>query len=237
MDGDEIMNFKLLGTGIAVLSLLATSFSARAADVPRPVYKAVRSVVAYYNWSGFYAGINAGYGFGDSKWDFSTTALNPSGAMVGGTFGYNYQTGALVWGFEADFDWAFGKGSETCGTFSCETKSSWLGTARGRLGYAIDRWMPYLTGGGAYGHVKALSTDPTSLAASKNMLGWTGGGGLEYAFAGNWTAKIEYLYLDLGSFNCLTCAPAASSSNVTFSEHAIRAGLNYKFSGPIFRRW
>ena len=63
------MNFKLIGSGVAALALLATSFAAEAADIPRPVYKGVRSVIAYYNWTGFYAGINAGYGWGTSDWD------------------------------------------------------------------------------------------------------------------------------------------------------------------------
>ena len=62
------MTFKLIGSGIAALSLLASSLTTQAADIPRPVYKAPRSVIAYYNWTGFYAGINAGYGWGESNW-------------------------------------------------------------------------------------------------------------------------------------------------------------------------
>ena len=130
------------------------------------------------------------------------------------------------------------KGSVDCvpGLLRCETKNSWLATFRGRVGYAFDRWLPYITGGGAYGNVKATATDiPTGSVlgtASKNQLGWTVGAGLEYAFLGNWTAKIEYLYVDLGSFDA-GLAPLAA--NVSFKENIVRAGLNYKFSGPIFR--
>jgi outer membrane immunogenic protein len=236
--GDEKMNFKLFGTGFAALSLLVTSFSAQAADIPRPVYKGVRSVVAYYNWTGFYVGINGGYGFGTSNWDAPPLSIKPKGGMVGGTLGYNYQIGSLVWGLEGDFDWADVKGSSDCGAFTCETKNDWLGTFRGRIGYAFDRWMPYATGGAAYGRLKATTTDPTLAGASKNQLGWTAGAGVEYAFLGNWSAKLEYLYVDLGSFDCgVACAAGATTNNVSFTEHVIRAGINYKFSGPIFSRF
>jgi outer membrane immunogenic protein len=236
--GDETMKFKLFGTGIAALSLLATSFSAQAADIPRPVYKGVRSVVAYYNWTGFYLGINGGYGWGTSDWDSPAISNTPSGWLIGGTLGYNYQVGSIVWGIEADFDWADVKGSAACGAFSCETKNSWLSTFRGRVGYAFDRWLPYLTGGGAYGHVNASSTNPAALGASNDQLGWTVGAGLEYAFLGNWSAKIEYLYVDLGKFDCgVACAPGVTPNNVSFKENIVRAGLNYKFSGPIFSRY
>ena len=90
------------------------------------------------------------------------------------------------------------------GSSTCETSNDWLATFRGRIGYAFDRWLPYITGGGAYGNVKATVSVPIaglSASASNNQFGWTVGAGLEYAFLGNWTAKIEYLYVDLGSFN------------------------------------
>jgi len=232
------MNFKLLGTGVAALGLLAASISAQAADIPRPVYKGVRSVVAYYNWTGFYAGINGGYGWGMSDWDSPAISIKPKGWMVGGTLGYNYQIGSLVWGIEGDFDWADVSGSSACGAFSCDTKNEWLGTIRGRLGYAFDRWMPYMTGGGAYGRIKATTSNPALAGASKSQLGWTGGAGVEYAFQGNWSAKLEYLYVDLGSFDCgAACTAGVTTNNVSFTEHVIRAGINYKFSGPIFSRF
>ena len=235
------MNLKVFGTGLAALALLASSFSAQAADIPPPVYKGVRSVVAYYNWTGFYAGINAGYGFGTSNWsDPPGTSIKPKGALFGGTLGYNYQVGSLVYGLEGDFDWSGVKGSVDCVPvlIRCEVQNRWLATFRGRVGYAFDRWLPYVTGGGAYGNVRATATDlllGTELAsASKSKLGWTFGAGLEYAFLGNWTAKIEYLYVDLGSFDA-GVAPFATT--VSFKENIVRAGLNYKFAGPIFSRY
>ena len=232
------MKFRLLGAGVAALSLLASAFTAQAADIPHPVYKGPRTVVAYYNWTGFYAGVNGGYGWGTSDWDLPVISTKPKGWLAGGTLGYNYQTGSWVWGLEGDFDWSDMKQSVACGAFSCESKQTWLATARGRIGYAFDRWLPYITGGGAFGHVKASLTNPAVPGDSDTMIGWTVGGGLEYAFLGNWSAKIEYLYVDLGKFNCgVSCAAGFVTDNVTFKENIVRAGLNYKFSGPIFSRY
>jgi outer membrane immunogenic protein len=130
------------------------------------------------------------------------------------------------------------KGSVTCGiVFSCETSSSWLATFRGRVGFAMDRWLPYVTAGGAYGNVKATATLPIlglSSSESSSQFGWTFGAGFEYAFLENWTAKLEYLYVDLGSFNPL---PAPAVNNISFRENIVRVGLNYKFSGPISSRF
>jgi outer membrane immunogenic protein len=232
--GDETMNFKLIGSGLAALAFLASSFSTQAADIPRPVYKsAMRPVIAYYNWTGFYVGINGGYGFGKSKWSGVGVAPKPTGGMAGGTIGYNYQVGSWVWGLEGDIDWADVNGNAICAGFTCSTKNTWLATLRGRIGYAFDRWLPYLTAGGAYGNVKA-SVNPGGFSASKSELGWTFGGGLEYAFLGNWSAKIEYLYVDLGRFDT---GPAPFVNNVSFKENVVRAGINYKFSGPVFSRY
>ena len=155
---------KLTKLGIAVAALLATSFAAEAADMPvKGYYKGPpRSVVSYYNWTGFYAGVNGGYGWGESNWDSPALSLKPKGWMAGGTLGYNWQSGAIVYGLEGDFDWADVKDSTACGAFTCQTKNSWLATARGRLGYAFDRWLPYLTGGAAFGNVKASSTNPVA---------------------------------------------------------------------------
>jgi outer membrane immunogenic protein len=230
------MKLRSIGAAIAALTLLATPYSADAADMPVPIYKGgVRSVIAYYNWTGFYAGINAGYGWGKSDWSALNVDTSPSGFIIGGTLGYNYQTGSFVWGLEGDIAWSNLKGSTNCGLgLTCETSNKWFATARGRVGYAFDRFMPYITGGAAFGDIEA-KVNPLALTASETRVGWTAGAGLEYAFLGNWTAKIEYLYVDLGSFGTTFTAPLPN--NVSFKENVVRAGLNYKFSGPIFTRW
>jgi outer membrane immunogenic protein len=104
---------------------------------------------------------------------------------------------------------------------TCETKNTWLGTVRGRLGYAIDRFMPYVTGGLAVGDIKNNISGIGS--ASDTKAGWTVGGGLEYAFNGPWSAKVEYLYVDLGR------GGAIAGSDAKFQTNIVRAGLNYRF--------
>jgi outer membrane immunogenic protein len=212
----------------AILALTVAVQTANAADLPRrppPDYPVKASPYRAFDWSGFYAGINAGYGWGTSRYDFGAAGLdrfNVNGGLVGGTLGYNYQFGQTVLGIEGDLDWQSIKGSAACIAGVCETKSNWLGTVRGRLGYAIDRFMPYVTAGAAFGDVK--TNIPGLASQNDTRAGWTVGGGAEYAFAPNWTIKAEYLYVDLGKFTCAACG-----ANVKFNENIVRAGLNYKF--------
>ena len=220
------MSTRFILAGIA--AVLMAPLAARAADLPRP-YKAPAGIVApaYANWTGFYVGINGGYGFGTSTWDVPAVSPDPKGAMAGGTVGYNFQTGQWVWGLETDIDWSGMKGDATCGAGSCTTKNDWLGTARGRLGFAgWNDWLPYITAGAAYGDVKAENAAGAS--ASKTQIGWTAGVGLEYALRSSWSVKLEYLYADLGKFDCgATCG--AATDNVSFKANMIRAGVNYRF--------
>lgn len=222
------MMTKLIRTGAAVAAFTFAAFAAQAADLPRS-YKAPAYVApAYASWNGFYVGINAGYGFGKSTWDVPAVDTSPKGALAGVTVGYNFQTGLWVWGVEGDFDWSGMKGSSDCAVgVTCETKNSWLGTARARLGYAgWNNFLPYITGGAAFGNVKASNS--LTGEASKTMIGWTAGVGLEYALWSNWSIKGEYLYADLGKFDCgISCG--AASDNVTFKANIVRAGLNYRF--------
>lgn len=220
--------------GIALFALASTNVFA--ADLPaRMPVKAPAVMQPMYNWSGWYVGINGGYAFGRSSWTDQTTGLgtggfNVNGGMIGGTAGVNWQTNALVFGLETDIDWSSIKGTSTfagCGVAGCETKNSFFGTFRGRMGYAIDRFMPYITGGLAYGDLKI--TDGFG-SASTTRAGWTIGAGMEWAVVGPWTAKLEYLYADLGKATCgtPTCSPAAPF-DVTFKTNIVRAGLNYRF--------
>ena len=97
---------------------------------------------------------------------------------------------------------------------------------RGRFGYAADRFMPFVTGGAAFGNVSASS--PGLVGASSTNAGWTVGAGIEFALGGRWTARAEYLFVDLGRFNCgIGCG--AATDNVSFNTNLIRAGVNYRF--------
>ena len=235
---------------IAGALALAAGGQALAADLPQPMPPPpprapatyVPTTAPVYNWGGFYLGVNGGYGFGKSDWSPtgapSIGAFNTSGFLVGGTLGANYQMGAFVLGVEGDIDWANLNGNVSdayCTTnllANCETKSNWLGTARARVGYAFDRVLFYGTGGAAFGNIQAGPNGGTLSSATE--YGWTAGAGIEAAFAQNWTAKIEYLYVDFGNATCTgACGVAAGvgiPTTVSLTESLVRAGINYKFS-------
>jgi outer membrane immunogenic protein len=214
----------------ALVSLAALTGTAAAADLPRPApapYYKAPVMAPIYNWTGFYIGINGGGGFGRSTWD-TTGGFNTSGGLVGGTLGYNWQAGQAVFGLEGDIDWANINGTtNTACPLGCKTTDSWLSTVRGRLGYAADRFMPYVTGGAAFGNIKA--TTPGFPGGSDTRAGWTVGAGLEFAVAQNWTVKAEYLYVDLGKFNCGLSCSVFTTDNVSFTTNIVRAGVNYRF--------
>jgi outer membrane immunogenic protein len=220
----------LASAGLIALGVATAS----AADIQRrqampakaPVY-----MTPAYNWTGFYIGVNGGGGWGRSDWTsaLGTADSNLSGALVGGTVGYNYQINQLVLGVEGDIGWSNLRGTATngiCAGTNCETRNSWLATARGRVGYAFDRFMPYVTGGAAFGDIKMTPFGTASEKETKT--GWTVGGGLEAALAGPWTAKVEYLYVDLGKASC-GIAVCGIPTDVDVTANIVRAGLNYRF--------
>jgi outer membrane immunogenic protein len=232
-------------TLIATAMVLTASGHALAADLPLPSLPPSPSPIVY-NWTGLYLGINGGFGTGNSNWSdgpVGTSGSFPiSGFLVGGTLSVNYQIGEYVFGIEGDGDWTnlHGNSGLTCGAISavvtppvsCQTQSQWLATVRGRVGYAFDRILLYGTGGAAFGNMQT-GLNPPSTFDSTVEAGWTVGAGLEFAFAQNWTAKVEYLFVDLPNGSCTTvgnCGGAAGSI-VSFNENIIRAGLNFKF-GP-----
>jgi outer membrane immunogenic protein len=216
---------RLFVAGAALFALAGVAAAADLPPAPQSYYKAP-PYMPVYTWTGFYLGINGGGALGSSKWD-TAGSFNTSGGLVGGTIGYNYQISHVVLGVEGDMDWASISGTTTnagCPA-GCKTSDSWLSTVRGRAGYAFDRFLPYVTGGAAFGDIRA---NTAGLTTTTTNVGWTVGAGLEFAIAGNWTAKAEYLYVDLGKFNCgLNCG--AATDNVSFKTNLIRAGVNYRF--------
>ena len=205
---------KLLLASAAMMTLGVASASAADLSGRKTMPYKAQPYTQTYNWSGFYLGVNGGgWGNSDSSDGFR--------GLVGGTVGYNYQVSQTVFGLEGDIDWSDLRRHGNCAAFSCQTRNNWLSTVRGRLGYTFDRFMPYVTGGVAFGDIK------TSVAgigdSNTTRTGWTVGGGLEAAIAGPWTAKVEYLYVDLGSGD----SPVGSSEN--FKTNIVRAGINYRF--------
>jgi len=209
---------KFLLSSVAALGIVAAG-AASAADLPSRKGPVVAPVyVPAFTWTGFYIGANAGYGWGNVK---PNVAGDLDGFIGGGQVGYNYQIGQFVLGAEADFQGAdLSTGSNV---FGDSVRTEYFGTVRARVGVAFDRFLPYVTGGWAYGNVKTTvggfgSTDKTHTG------GYTIGAGLEYAFTNNLTAKVEYLYVDLGEKNVFNTGVKVGTD---FS--VVRAGLNYKF--------
>src|SRR3569833_1389622 len=214
---------RVILAGVSALAVVTMMSAANAADLPRrhaamPV-KAPEYMAAY-NWTGAYIGINGGGAWGRSSW--SGTGFNTSGGMVGGTVGFSWQTGPAAFGLEGDIDWSGQRGSGSCGVTTCNVRNDYLATIRGRLGYAMDRWMPYVTGGAAIGNVK------TSIAGfgdtNNTQAGWTLGGGIEASLMGPRTAKVDYLHVVLGDAD--SGRPGTSKK---FTSDIIRGGINYYF--------
>jgi outer membrane immunogenic protein len=269
--------------GIAASALLIVApFSvAIAADM---ALKAPPPAPAWYDWTGFYAGVNGGYSWGKSSSTVTGTTGVPStftfplstnmdGGLGGGQIGYNWQFNKnWLFGLEADIQGTWQKGSAQAPTFSftptatiaplptttgtgvLTQKLPWFGTARARLGVEpSDHWLLYVTGGLAYGQVNTSANTSTSVAfpggpvlaaasatgtANTTRAGWTIGAGAEWVLSGRWTAKVEYLYIDLGTVNNAFAftglaggafATVATSSHIT--DNIFRAGVNYRFSG------
>ncbi|WP_412774291.1 outer membrane protein [Nitrobacter sp.] len=219
--------------------LASTAMSAQAADlaVKAPYYKA--PVAPVYDWTGFYLGVNAGLGLGRNQnrifgngGGFSQY-LAPFGALGGGQIGYNWQTnsflGPLVFGVEADIQGADMSDNRSNFPVPYNQTLDWFGTARGRVGLVTGPTLTYLTGGYAYGHVNTTLTGVGAPPFSGNRDGWTWGSGVEAALGGNWTGKIEYLYLDLGDRTDLIANTVPMRN--TFHENIFRVGLNYRIGG------
>lgn len=244
-DGDSEMK-AILRTAVAAAALLAISFAAEAADLPMaPAYQPPSApvVVRVYNWTGLYVGVNGGYGWGSQDPlniitnRFDSFSTNLSGGAFGGTFGAQIQAGHVVMGLEADIDWASIRGSSVgtptvggvpLGVVNATTNIDWETTARARVGYASDNWLFYGTGGLA---LLGAKTTLASVAGGGNcgtiLVGCSGsnrqaglalGGGLEYGFTPELSAKLEYLYITAASFEVST-------------HSEMRAGLNYRFGG------
>lgn len=186
-----------------------------------------------FSWTGFYIGAQAGYAWADTdaaSGPFAgfdeTYAYSSEGFIGGGHAGYNWQAHNLVFGIEADFEGAdiSETGIGSLGT-PHTTSVDWLGSVRGRLGWAMDRTLFYATGGWAFGDVEVATPFATY---GNTRHGWTVGGGVEHAFTDRLTARVEYRYTDLGSDSFRSAAlNAIDESDVTF--HAVRAGVSLKF--------
>ncbi|MDE5464290.1 outer membrane beta-barrel protein [Bradyrhizobium sp. CSS354] len=206
---------KGLVVGAAALAAVGWTASAEAADLnygQRAPYT-VNQPLNAYSWAGPYLGANLGYEWGS----VNNNPAKPSGFVGGVQAGYNFQNGPWVFGVEGDIQAAGADDTFAPWKFS----NPWFGTLRGRAGYAFSNVLFYGTAGLAFGELRAQTFGWTE---SHTSAGWTIGAGAEVGFAPNWSAKLEYLYIDLS-----TSQFAITGVSNGYSASVVRAGVNYHF--------
>jgi outer membrane immunogenic protein len=174
-------------------------------------------------WQGAYAGINGGYGWSNSG------LTEPDGGFGGGQIGYNWQRDRFVFGVEGDIQ-AADISNKEFGAFS-EARSDidWFSTVRGRVGIASGPFLIYATGGVAFADIdNRLDIPAGTLHDDSTHTGYAAGGGVEWAFAPNWSMKAEYLYLGFGD-DTISDAGGLNTARVNNDFQVVRVGLNYKF--------
>ena len=219
------------------LGMLALANAAAAADLPLKA-PALRTV---YDWTGFYIGGHVGYGGGSlgpgtNPMPEQGVLFPPSitGLIGGYQAGYNRQLSShVVLGIEADASFGSPVDAPRLTPNPFDTTIDYVSTVRGRAGYAFDRWMPYLTGGFAWGHSHINVNDAAGAvfsAPGQIQTGWTAGAGVEFAVSGNWSARLEYDYIDLSRRMYDLSRFGLPGVNVDPSVHLVKLGLNYRFA-------
>jgi len=239
----------LAGVGAALMAIAPGN----ATDLgQRPVYKAPPPAVVPFSWTGCYIGGNIGGGWGQETASAPTLAPgisvggNTSGVVGGGQVGCNYQFAPnWVIGIEGDGSAASIKGDANATVFgitgTAHAQTDWIASVTGRLGWAADRWLIYAKGGAAWAGDQYAADVPIfieHLSTNETRAGWTVGGGVEWAFWQNWSAKVEYDYYDFGTrdvtftgtiFGFPELVPGI---NVKETISTVKFGINYRF-GPI----
>jgi outer membrane immunogenic protein len=248
----------------AAAFLLASTSLGLAADLAT---KAPYAPAAVWSWTGFYLGGHVGAGWGTAEAAITSTSVpgflpaglplgqtNQSGFLGGGQFGYNWQSGWAVFGVQGDITGMGVKGTAAClgGGAACTAKSDWLATVTGRFGGVVgDRTLVYVKGGAAWMHTNytfdaaagLLGGGAFSTSANSTALGWLLGFGAEYAFDQNWSAFIEYNYLEFDKksmaldFSALLGAPLTVNADIKNKLSIAKIGVNYKFGGPVVARY
>jgi len=250
------MNKLVLAASFVVLGTAAAS----AADLAPRYYKAPPPVVSpLYNWSGFYAGINGGWGTSHNCWTRTATAgaaiapvsegcHDADGGTVGGQIGYRWQASNWVFGLEAQGNWADFRGSNASllfgGVATNRTKIDAFGLFTGQVGYAWNNVLAYVKGGAAvtdnrYDGLATISGLVTDTAGSNTKWGGTVGAGLEYGFAPSWSFAVEYDHLFMGTDNYAFNTAGLATRNESIKQDAdlVTVRVNYRFGGPVVARY
>jgi outer membrane immunogenic protein len=243
----------------ASIVLLGTA-TASAADLAPRYYKAPPPVLSpLYNWSGFYAGINGGWGTSHNCWTRTATAgvailpaaegcHDADGGTVGGQIGYRWQASNWVFGLEAQGNWADFRGSNASllfgGVATNRTKIDAFGLFTGQVGYAWNNVLAYVKGGAAvtdnrYDGLATISGLVTDTAGSNTKWGGTVGAGLEYGFAPSWSFAVEYDHLFMGTDNYAFNTAGLATRNESIKQDAdlVTVRVNYRFGGPVVARY
>ncbi len=240
---------------LAAVASAALAAPALAADLPQRTYAKAPVVVApIYDWTGFYIGANGGWGSSRNCWGDWTFAVgtpagchNSTGGVLGGQFGYRWQAGQLVFGLEAQGDWAnltSSRASLQNPLNTIQTKVDSVGLFTGQLGYAWNAALLYVKGGAAVTNnrfdVYTTGTGVGLAAATSTRWGGVIGVGFEYGFTPNWTAGIEYDRLFMGSANNSFSTPAGVAyglNKIGQDVDMVTLRLNYKFGGAVVARY
>jgi opacity protein-like surface antigen len=247
------MNGKLAIARIAAAGSIAIALcaTANAADLSaRPAYtKAPPPMMQpLYNWTGFYVGANFGGAFSSedvTTGDGSTFSPNPSGVLGGVQLGYNYQFSPnwLV-GIEGELDWTSASGSGNFfslapGAGSFTSNHNWYDTLDGRLGYVMGSWLLYVKGGVAWMNADYTMSATTGAASiNTTRVGWNIGAGAEFMIMPQWSAKLEYNFLEFGSDTYGFAVPVFGGTRISTEVHEFKVGLNYHWlPGTLFGRF
>lgn len=234
---------KSLLLGVCASALVAGS--ALAADLPLKARPAPVAPIPVFSWTGFYLGANIGGAWSNSTLTDNVTgasfSTNNSGFIGGGQFGYNWQVNNnWVLGIEGDIDGtSIHKTSNAVptafGTLQGSLNTDWIATLAGRVGYTFDHWMIYGKGGGAWVQNSATLNNLTtgaSASVSNTNSGWMAGVGAEWAFAGPWSAKIEYNHIGLDNWSPSTSSVILNDRlNLSRNIDLVKFGINYRFGG------
>jgi outer membrane immunogenic protein len=261
---------------LGAVALVAFAAPAAAADLAaRPYTKAPPMIAALYDWSGFYTGVNGGWGSSRKCWDINNNGGLPianaaegchdaTGGTAGGQIGYRWQSAAWVFGLEAQGNWADFRGSNTSLFFGApfvnNTKVEAFGLFTGQVGYAWNTALLYVKGGAAvtsdkyFGSLNApvavpggplVATGTIFDRGSETRWGGAVGVGLEFAFAPNWSAAVEYDHLFMGNHNVTMTSTSAfiplgtfsRSDNIRQDVDLVTVRVNYRWGGPVIAKY